>query len=154
MACLILSCAANDVFLTKRTYAPFNRPLLDGQNLRKHPCGHKRIGLHVPKYLQCQWVEIFRIYTDTTDAAFGIYTDTTIRYLNILVGILAIFQNIGNALLENPLNTVKSFGWKIIVLMTFETKPLQPTKRGEQALVQRAWECQPAVEKRRMASAQ
>ena len=115
MACLILSCAANDVFLTKRTYAPFNRPLLDGQNLRKLPCGHKRIGLHVPKYLQCQWVEIFRIYTDMPDSAFGIYTDTIIRYLNILVSILTIFQNIGNALLENPLDMVKSFSWKVSV---------------------------------------
>ena len=154
MTGLVLAHTPEDSLLAKRTKTPFNCPLFDGQNLRKLPCGHKGIGLHIPKYLQCQWVEIFCIYTDMPDAAFGIYTDTTIRYLNILVGILTIFQNIGNALLENPLNTIKSFGWKIIMLVTFETEPYQSSKRGEQVLVQCAWECQPAVKKRRMASAQ
>lgn len=74
MAGLVFSFSPNHPALSKRPDPPFDRPLLDTQRFRKTFRRHKRIGLHVPKYLKRQRIKGVP-YTDTRHSRFGIYTD-------------------------------------------------------------------------------
>ena len=144
----------NDAFLSQNPYPSLDRPHLYTQNLRQFTRRHKWIRLHVPNHLQGQCIEIIAAYTDRGVFFFVFYTDTTFGYLKTIVSFLSIFQDIGNALLEKPLQNRQSFARKVIMRMDMEPKTAQSFNRHQEARIQPTWEAEPMIKQHRMLASQ